>query len=734
MIDPTKPNAAQIQANLRALKDQQAPQDVIDRYMASVGAKPVEEAAPASPPTPTVGQGETALLSGAQGVTLGMADEGLGALDAFSPSGLGKALATRTSPVANYRKTRDAFRERVKAGAKQNPMTAGLSEVAGSLLPAIAAGPAAGIVKGGALFGGVTGLGHGEGEATEQAKGAAGGAALGGGVAGLALGVGRPAARIAGSLLTRSGLRDRVARVVPGVASSADKAKGYLQKLFERDQVTPSDAAAAARAPKDFYGTSAQTPEVIADLGGENVRRGLAGLASLPGKTANTGKIAMEARRTEQFPRVMESVRRILQVPAKDADRVSTELVATRKAASRPLYDKAYEHGMVDNRDINRLLTGSGTRPYFVKAWKAARKVADLEGQPLPTIRERVGWKEGKDQLGRKFKIPVYDWVGKPDVRTLDYMKRELDGMISRGFRNVGTTGMASTEAQALRNVRNEFVGHLDQAVPAFAEARAATAGGHAMEDALEAGTNIFKPSARLTADDVRDLPNHDRELFLVGVVRALKNKLGVANNSRDVTKLLDTPDVLEQLRLATRTPEEFAELQSLLRSEQSMAATEGALQGSRTMPLAAQQSDILEGINPDVFTALGQTLRGNIASGSAAMGRSLFRSGGTSPVGSIADEAGQMLLQPATPGLVSSVLTPKAPSAMPNAAGNLLGTFGQTMAPQLSANTGQAHQQAAALRAQGASDAEVAQSLGSTFTPEVVRFIVASTPARIGQ
>lgn len=53
---------------------------------------------------------------------------------------------------------------------------------------------------------------------------------------------------------------------------------------------------------------------------------------------------------------------------------------------------------------------------------------------------------------------------------------------------------------------------------------------------------------------------------------------------------------------------------------------------------------------------------------------------------------------------------------------------------PQLSNNANQAQSQAVQMRAQGGSDAQVRQQLGTMYTPEVVNFIVAATPQRLAQ
>jgi hypothetical protein len=172
------------------------------------------------PSTSDVGMGESFLRSGAQGATLGLADEITAALQ--HPVGAAKAVANLIGAdisgedLEGYKKIRDESRAAYKAAEEANPMTSLAGNIAGGLLPAaaatlltggaapaaLAAGEAAGVgtelaaaarplsnvekaIRLGALEGGAYGVGQSEKEnlsgiAGEAAKGAAVGGALGG--------------------------------------------------------------------------------------------------------------------------------------------------------------------------------------------------------------------------------------------------------------------------------------------------------------------------------------------------------------------------------------------------------------------------------------------------------------------------------------------------------------------------------------------------------------------------
>jgi hypothetical protein len=78
-------------------------------------------------------------------------------------------------------------------------------------------------------------------------------------------------------------------------------------------------------------------------------------------------------------------------------------------------------------------------------------------------------------------------------------------------------------------------------------------------------------------------------------------------------------------------------------------------------------------------------------------------------------------------------ILAPESQLASRSA--RVLGALaGNVAAPALSTNAVMARTLAAQLREQGASDEAVTQQLGMTYTPEVVRFVVAATPQRMPQ
>ena len=731
-----QPSSEQIKANLASLREQGAPDDVIDRYMASVGAKPASgpdfsdvQAGSSSSAVPQVGHAEGVGRQLGQGLSGGLSDELEGMQAAgggMDPVGLGMGLAAALRGDPRYTGARDNARARQHEYSREHPVIAGAAEFAGGIPTAVAI-PGGSALRAGAALGGLSAFGHGEGSAGKQAKQTAIGGALGGAVGkGMEL-AGRPLRNIGSALLTRLNLRPTES--VGPVEGTKDIARRFVRKQFERDAITE-----AGQMPQAVGPAGGHPDEVVADAGGTMVKRALAGLQKLPGKGANAIKTALQGRQAGQFGRITDDLQTIMRVPAGDADRVASDLVSSKYAASKPLYDKAYAHGAVDDTEINKLLTAPETAPWMRRAFDKARQIADLEGQPLPQIyKTTMQASRVMDANGNAVMVPVDELVEVPDVRTLDYMKRELDSIIKRGQANMGEGGLSSTEAHALRtHLRDRLVHRLDQLVPDYGAARSQFTTATSAEEALANGLNIFRQQSRLPADDVANMSAADREMYLVGAFRAIRDRLARSNDQADITKILNNPDVREQLASVARQPGEFETIMQTLQRETNMAETAAGLGNSSTPTIGAMQAEI-ENVSPDVFTSLGSFATMHPIRGTAQLARSLFTRQGTHPAGGVAEQAGEMLMQPATPGNLQDIFRPD-PVTQPLVSRLGSEAAGRLMAPQLSDNAMQGQAEAVQLRSAGLSNQALEAELAKRYTPALVKFLVAATPARIPQ
>lgn len=215
-------------------------------------AAPVAE--PAAPAAAPVGMVEGVVSSAAQGATLGGSDELSAALDAFSPSGIGKAILSGENPIKRYQSVRDGLRATQRQFAGEHPNIALGAEVAGGVLPTLATGGLGALAstpaRAGALYGAANAFGHGEGSAADQAKGTAIGGAVGGVLGGALSGVAK--------LAHKSGIPQRLADILPGgakrqavrAAATVIDPADAAPKLAARDALTPGSAVLGDTGPE----------------------------------------------------------------------------------------------------------------------------------------------------------------------------------------------------------------------------------------------------------------------------------------------------------------------------------------------------------------------------------------------------------------------------------------------------------------------------------------------------
>jgi hypothetical protein len=123
-------------------------------------------------PKQDIGYLESLLRGGAQGATFGFADEIAGASDAI-PTALNVLTGSGKfdDVVKSYKAGRDISRDAFKAAEEANPKTFMGGQIAGGILPAIAAAPEAigakALAQSGAAIGAITGAGTSEADLTE---------------------------------------------------------------------------------------------------------------------------------------------------------------------------------------------------------------------------------------------------------------------------------------------------------------------------------------------------------------------------------------------------------------------------------------------------------------------------------------------------------------------------------------------------------------------------------------
>lgn len=514
--------------------------------------------------------------SALQGLSFGFADE--------AEAGI-KALLGR----GTYEQNLNAINLAKQEFEQQAPGTAIGAEIVGSL-PYMALGGLGAVRGAQRLATAAPRVAQAVSTPTGRAATAVGGAtAIGAGSAGITgAGQAMPDFRMAGALeaapigaaLGLGGTTAaRVLPKVPGVQQAfeagrramglggtfAERADQKLLQALQRDGVSPADALARLQAIK----SSNYKPETIIELGGENTRRLADIVAQYPG-ASQAAREMVEERAAGAAQRITQDFRTAFQVNA-DAMDLAESLIQSRDRLAGPLYRQAYqEGGVISDERITKLMQ----IPQFQDAYARARRIAALDGIPLPE------------------KASDIEKVGGFDLQTLDYIKRGLDDVLFTG-KQPGS-GIGKTELGKLKERRKEFVDIVDEVGPAsYKEARGVYAGATEVLDAIEEGKNFTKLDPRELSRKFEKLSDSEKEGFKIGVYDAIRTNINKGADGVDVLRRVwGSPEKRQQLSVFLGQ-DTFQDLSNQLLREKVIRQTDVKLMGgSATQPRTLAQRE----------------------------------------------------------------------------------------------------------------------------------------------
>ena len=250
-----------------------------------------------------------------------------------------------------------------------------------------------------------------------------------------------------------------------------------------------------------------------------------------------------------------------------DTKRVTTEL----RDKAKTLYDDAYSFGEVDDPIINKTLENKT----FKKFYKKAREVAEDEATAAELRGENPEPYRLRDLYAVDAKGNLVQLKSKPDLRTLDYIKRGIDRVIEKGYKG---KGMDTAGANALREIRKEYVAALDKATEvngqsAYKNARRVYAGDMEVLDALRLGREEFK---KLSHQEIGRLMSEmsvaEKEAFSTGALQHVYDlTMNSPQNINAASRLIGSPEMTEKLSALFDSPRKFALFQSALKRESQM-------------------------------------------------------------------------------------------------------------------------------------------------------------------
>lgn len=619
------PDRDRVARNVDTMASKGASADEIESYIQSEGLQPIAQ--PKASSIPPIAAESThgrprpkdstlsplaALAPVAQGLTLGAADEILGAVEGANQALHGGSFKQ------GYVEGRDKVRAGTKQFADENPIASKVLNVVGGIAPAFF-GPGKTLIQAGtpllakmglgaaegAALGGVSGaLSADENRGTGAIEGAALGGVLGGGLP--LVGAGVSAAR---NIAGRTG------------AAAGRHANALVARALERDQVVPNALVAPAG-----------KPAVLADLAGENTLGLARGAQATPSDAKQRLADFLQGRQAEQPTRVLTDLETAAGRQNENVHDTAEQLIAQRKANAKPLYDKVRDV-VVDDPDVIATISGS---PYFRKAHTIGRQIAREEGFNLPPL-----VKESLDADGNVIKEQVPQ-----TVQAIDYTKRGLDALIERKY-NSG--GMDKNLARILRTKLSGALERVDNAVPDYKAARQQFAGDSDLIDALESGRNFLNEDYRVTAKELGRMTDGEKELHAAGALDAIRQKIDETPDGADVVKrVFGNPRKRDQLKVLLGD-QKFAQLEDQMGVESRMVRTKDRVLGGS--PTARIQTELAELNENPVIPAAEAVVRGNPKAAAIRGLVNLAKQRGQGNVGQVADEVSKrMLLQPGTP------------------------------------------------------------------------------------
>jgi hypothetical protein len=512
-----------------------------------------------------------------------------------------EAEAAARAPFSDkdYGELLQEIRQSRKRFSEENPLTAAGLNVAGGIgsifVPGAAAlgrgaqaisgisrlaSPLARTVATGALAGGVSGFGAGEGGFGERLISAGTNATLGAGFGVGAQGLGA-LGRYAGE--TRRALRQT------GAADDEARAAGVLYDRLTASGISPRDLGArldTERAAGIPTMLATSTPEF--GRVSENVLR-----------EVSENRPAFAERLAAQQINAPSRARTAVEtaVPTPDYFATADQVQDTLRRNANAAYDAAYA-AAPEIRDprIMRALD----RPDIRGAYMNALENSERE-QTAAILR---GEDPSKYQMKELFE-PILDAEGSltglgatgktvPDLRSLDQIKKALDRRVSALYAS-GQGG----DATALKDVRDDFVKRLDQVgPPEYRAARAQFKGDIEIKQALEEGLKSNTLRWQQVAKLARDYSPGELQAFKTGFMQNIARGFEDTSRSRNFARELVVSDQKRRSLQALTNPEEFRVLETVLRREAELFdQTSRVLGGSQTAGRLAEKQALDEAL-----------------------------------------------------------------------------------------------------------------------------------------
>jgi hypothetical protein len=335
-------------------------------------------------------------------------------------------------------------------------------------------------------------------------------------------------------------------------------------------------------------------PYALADVGA-NTRAYLDAANTIPSVGKATAKNFIEERDKGILSRLTTD----LQVAFGSKAAFFDEFNALKQARSQlggALYDRALKKDIPVTSELVSLMD----RPSVKNAFVRAQELAKEQGVKLPDVQVVNG------------KLVTSDGSPVTSINTtfLHYVKMGLDDGIFTG--KSPTSGIGSTQLNAFKDTRSNFLALLDSANGTYKNARRVWASDTAVMDAMEEGRTIFNKSPKdvdILLNDMKTMTKSELEGLRLGTMQNLLDRLGGAQTADTVVgatgnpalKIINNPKNLRIIRETFPKDEagdkSFGQFIKNLKTEVEMKSTsKQVLQGSQTAERTQAIQDVRAG------------------------------------------------------------------------------------------------------------------------------------------
>lgn len=359
-------------------------------------------------------------------------------------------------------------------------------------------------------------------------------------------------------------------------SSAADAAKLKLAELLSKSGVGNVFQTGGANPLAQVEAKLASTgPEgTIAVAGRGRTLSALDTLATLPGQAKDLVEQFIHNQQARRASRLVTAADDALGTGGKSYTGAIADLIEQKKTAAGPLYDQLRGVSFKVDDELASIIQAS----------KSAHGSAELLAE-----------------LKRATPIDISKIKAGDDV-PLDALDKVKQALYTLEINSKGDFGKSTPISSAYSDLRNALTKKLDDLSPKdkngsiYKQARDAFAGPSQLEDAIRVGRDAMKKDAIAVADATKGMAQSELDAYRIGVLQALKDKVGTEGGQTSLLKFWKEPKTSDVLKETFGN--DYKQFAADVLRESRLKTIESVGRGSQTASrLAAIEDDNLSNI-----------------------------------------------------------------------------------------------------------------------------------------